>query len=79
MTPIHFPGEDIVLAAPANWDITRDGPCSGLPVSREEEGICLSKWRATWSERLRILIGKPISLRVVSGRTQPPVSIEVEQ
>ena len=77
MTPIHFPGEDIVLAAPANWDASRHGTCSGLPVMRDD-GVCVSKWRASWSERLRLLLGKPVLLRVRSGQTQPPVAIEVE-
>jgi hypothetical protein len=39
---------------------------------------CISRWRPTWRDRLRVLFGAPIWLWVVSGETQPPVAVETE-
>ncbi len=77
MKPIRFPGFDIVLGAPKDWNEARLGPCAGLPVRRTRNGLCQSVWKPTLRERLRFLFGGKIILSVHSGRSQPPVSLAV--
>lgn len=76
MKPALFEGHDIVLGAPAGWDAAKDGECHGLPIMREK-GACVSLWEATPDERISIAGGANIWLTVVSGQTQPPVSLRV--
>lgn len=77
MTPTKFDGMDGVLGAPDGWDGDMHGPCAGLPVMRRD-GICISRWRLTWRERLGILFGRAVYCHVASGETQPPVALNVE-
>jgi len=76
MNPIKFEAMDGVLGAPQAWDGDKHGPCKGLPVLRRD-GVCISCWKPTWRERIYIFLGKPVWLHVVSGKTQPPVAVEV--
>lgn len=76
MKPALFEGHDLVLGAPAGWDAEKHGPCEGLPIMREK-GICTSLWEPNAWERGAIACGANIWLHVVSGMTQPPVSLSV--
>lgn len=76
MKPALFEGHDIVLGAPQGWDATKDGECQGLPVMRYK-GACVSLWSASHEERAAIASGANIWLHVFSGRTQPPVRLDV--
>lgn len=78
LTPEPFKGQDIVLGAPAGWDADKHGPCSGLPIKRED-GVCMSVWGLTIRQRLAVLFGGKIVLRIVSGQTQPPVMLSVSK
>ena len=77
MKPKHFPGVDVVLGSPDNWDEEKHGPCSGLPVMRRD-GICISCWSMTWRERLTALLTGSIYVHVaMGGRTQPPIILSI--
>ena len=55
-----------------------DEECGNLPVFTDGE-TCISLWRMTWKERLSAFIFGRIWLFVVSGETQPPVSLMAEK
>lgn len=65
------------LLKPTNYDEEKHGECGSLPVFCNEEE-CISLWKMTFRERIRALIFGKIWLRVLSGTTQPPVSLSVE-
>jgi hypothetical protein len=72
MTPQQFPQANRKLVGPEGGDI------KDLPVYSDGR-FCVSCWKATWRERLAILLTGQVWLLVWSGRTQPPVSVFVEQ
>ncbi len=72
MRPINFPEQTAVLSKPPNMT---DEECISLPVYNKG-AECISCWRPTWSERLCILFGGKVWLRILSGQTQPPVALE---
>lgn len=76
MKPALFEGHDIVLGAPAGWDAEKNGECQGLPIMRNK-GVCTSLWELDAKERVSIACGANVWLHVVSGDTQPPVSLSV--
>lgn len=76
LRPIRFPGVNTVLRAPKDWDATT-GECGDLPVMRGD-GACVSVWSPSWLDRLRLLAGWNIVLHVLTGDTQPPVSLSVQ-
>lgn len=74
MNPIDFPEAQKVLGAPPGWDEELNGPCVGLPVTIIGD-TCFSVWEPTPEERAEIAAGANILLGVVSGQSQPPVSL----
>lgn len=72
MKPKDFKGSNRVLTAPKGME-----NCGNLYVATDGK-TCVSCWKLSLIERLRILIGKPMWLYIISGGTQPPVSLEVE-
>ena len=52
-----------------------DEECGSLPVYTDGKQ-CVSCWKPSIRERVRILLGRPVWLGVISGRTMPPVFIE---
>jgi hypothetical protein len=76
MKPTFFTGFDKVLGAPTGWDASQ-GECEGLPVM-VRDGVCISYWEPTPEERERIAKGGYIVAHVVSGRTQFPMALTVE-
>ena len=77
MQPIRFDGYQKILGAPVGWDAERHGECHGLPVL-VEDATCISHWRPSFGERLRLLFGASGVLGVHSGQTQPPVWLAVQ-
>jgi hypothetical protein len=51
--------------------------CGTLAVHQTSNGICISRWVPTLSERLALILGAPVWLWVWSGRTQPPVALTI--
>jgi hypothetical protein len=76
MTPIETKHTATILGAPANWNAERLGPCRRLPVA-VGDGFTCSYWRASWKERVAILLGRPVRL-CVAGPIQPPVWVDTE-
>ena len=71
MNPINFPQSTKVLQKPS--DMT-DKECSPLPVWCNGEQ-CISCWKSTLIERLKILFTGKVWIGVLSGNTQPPIFI----
>ncbi len=77
MKPVQTKHTTLILGAPKDWDSKRYGDCMGLPVARGSGTVC-SYWKASWRERLAILLGRPVRL-VVAGNTTPPVWLDTEE
>lgn len=74
MKPVNFPGTNLILGKPRNWNDEINGPCESLAVYTDGS-TCLSIWKPSWRDRLLILFGGKISLACFTGSTQPPVWI----
>lgn len=71
MEPEKFPQANKNLLKPEGWT---DEECGSLPVFTDGKE-CISLWKMTWRERFSALFFGKIWLFVVSGQTQPPVSL----
>lgn len=74
MKPIDFPQSTKVLQRPENM---LDEECKPLPIWSDGKQ-CVSCWRPTLKERVRILMSGKVWLGVAAGNTQPPVYITGE-
>ncbi len=74
MKPIDFPQSTKVLQKPSEMT---DKECSPLPVWSDGRQ-CVSCWKPTLIERLKIMFTGKVWLGVVSGTTQPPVFLSGE-
>ena len=77
MKPLDFEGADTILGAPPGWDKEKHGPCEGLPIMRRD-GVCISCWKLTWREKLKVIFGGYVFCHVASGETQPPIALVAE-
>lgn len=77
MRPTKFEGFTNLLGQPEGWDEETRGPCESLPVAFTEYGI-YSRWKPTFSEAVKMLFGKPITL-IVASSAMPPVSLQVTE
>ena len=75
MKPIQFTGQTIVLQKPSNMT---DEECSPLAILQAND-TCISCWQMTLRERIKVLFTGVIWLGVLSGKTQPPVFVEVNR
>lgn len=74
MKPIDFAQSTKVLQRPSTM---AESECQSLPVWNDGKQ-CVSCWKATFKERLNILLTGKVWLGVLSGKTQPPVFIAGE-
>jgi hypothetical protein len=74
MEPIKFKESNAVLQKPRSMT---DEQCAPLHIFRTGEQ-CISCWRASFFDRLRILFKGVVWLWVWSGNTQPPVAVETD-
>lgn len=74
MQPVKFPEANRELSRP---DGTTAEECKSLFVWTNDKH-CLSLWKPTWKERLKLLFKGEIWLWVWSGNTQPPVCLSVD-
>jgi hypothetical protein len=74
MKPIDFPQSTKVLQKPSEMT---DKECSPLPVWSDGKQ-CVSCWKTSFIERLKILFTGKVWLGVMSGMTQPPVFVSGE-
>jgi len=72
--PIKFKEQTKVLQKPEGWT---DKQCSPLAIFNDEKQ-CISCWVGDLKDRLKFLITGKIWLRIYSGTTQPPVSLETK-
>lgn len=72
MKPKYFKQATKELQRPA---CMTDEECGSLPVYTDGHQ-CVSCWKPSIRERVRILFGHPVWLGVMSGRTMPPVYVE---
>lgn len=76
MKPIVFKEHTRVLSKP---QAMTDEQCASLAVFDAGDGQLLSCWRASWRERVSVLLFGKVWLWVWSGKTQPPVSLEARR
>lgn len=74
MKPIDFLQSTKVLQRPSTM---AEDECQSLPVWGDGKQ-CVSCWKATFKERVKILFTGKVWLGVLSGRTQPPVFMSGE-
>jgi len=77
MKPRNFNKATHTLGAPENWNEVREGRCFDLPVALKD-GACVSCWTFTEEERKAVAEGKDLYVHVLSGETQPPIMLVVE-
>ena len=73
MKIVKFPQSNRTLGPPSGGEDW----CERLPIWTDGED-CVSCWRFSFIERVRILLFGRAWLWVRSGSTQPPVSLQVE-
>ncbi len=71
MKPIDFPEANKTLQKPRSMT---DTECAPLRIYCDEKQ-CVSLWKPSLRERISILLFGKIWLSILSGKTQPPVSI----
>ncbi len=71
MKPLHFKEATIELKKPASMT---DEECGSLFVHQSENGECISLW-----ERLKFLFHGKLWIGVLSGKTQPPVWLDMTE
>lgn len=75
MTPIETKTTNLTMKAPKDWDVSEHGECKPLPVACEY-GVFYSYWKFSFSERIKVLFGRPLRLAIHSSR-MPPVALEI--
>lgn len=69
--PVKFPEANLNLTKPGNMT---DEQCGSLWVYTNGEQ-CISRWRLTFWQRIKLLFTGHIWMSVYSGHTQPPVAL----
>lgn len=73
MIPTTFPQANKKLLAPKGMEDN----CGTLPVYCDGK-LCISCWNLTWKERLKLLWTGNLWVYIISGQTQPPIALDVE-
>lgn len=73
LTPVYFPEANRGLNPPK--EANGRYHIKSLPVYTDGE-VCVSRWRLTLRQRLKVLFTGHIWLEIISGHTQPPVSLD---
>lgn len=76
MKPLKFKQAHIELKKPTSMT---EEECGSLWVHRSESGECISCWTASFWDRLRFLFHGHIWLGIYSGKTQPPVWLDLNK
>jgi hypothetical protein len=76
MKPLKFKEATVELTKPASMT---DEECSSLHIHQSETGECISLWTTTFWERLKFLFHGKLWLGVLSGKTQPPVWLDMSK
>lgn len=75
MKPIDFSQSTKILQRPSTMP---ESECQSLPVWSDGKQ-CVSCWKPTFKERVKILFTGKVWLGVLSGKTQPPVFVSGER
>ena len=67
-------------------DLTRvyfgrnQSPYEGLPARMDQSGTAITCWVLTWKERIRVFLGHPIYLLILTqGDKIQPIKLQVER
>lgn len=74
MKPQYFKESTIELKKPASMT---DEECGSLYVLQSEDGECISLWSVSLWDRIKFLFHGKLWLGVLSGKTQPPVWLDM--
>lgn len=74
MKPQKFKEATIELKKPQSMT---DEECSSLWIHQSERGECISLWTVSFWQRLKFLFHGKLWLGVLSGKTQPPVWLDM--
>ena len=75
MKPLKLKEANIELKKPASMT---DEDCGSLYVHQSANGECISLWSISFWERLKFLFHGKLWLGVLSGKTQPPVWLDMK-
>jgi hypothetical protein len=76
MESIYFKESTVELKKPQSMS---DEECRSLHIMQTPDGQCISLWKATFFERLKFLFHGKIWLGIISGKTQPPVWVDISK
>lgn len=76
MKPIRFKEATIELKKPQSMT---DEQCGSLWIAQSEKGECISCWSVPFWQRVKFVFHGKLWLGVVSGRTQPPVWLDMQR
>ncbi len=74
MKPKKFKEATIELKKPASMS---DDECGNLFIHQSKGGTCVSLWSTSFWERLKFLFHGKLWLGVLSGKSQPPVWLDM--
>lgn len=74
MKPLFFKEATVELAKP---DSMTDEECGSLYIHQTDDNQCISCWTAPFWQRVLFLFHGKLWLGVVSGKTQPPVWLDM--
>jgi hypothetical protein len=74
MKPIEFKEATVELKKPASMT---DEECGSLFIYQSEQGECISLWTVPFWKRVMFLFHGRLWLGVLSGKTQPPVWLDM--
>lgn len=55
------------------------GQESPYPFAHLEDGTCVSCWKLTWLQRLKVLVTGRVWMAVLNGHAQPPCYLAVNK
>lgn len=76
MKPVKFKEATVELKKPVS--MTED-ECGSLFVFQSEHGECISLWTTTFWERLKFLFHGKLWVGILSGKTQPPIWLDMKE
>lgn len=76
MKPKKFKEATMELKKPASMT---DEECGSLFVHQSEDGQCISLWTVSFWKRLKFLFHGHLWLSVLSGKSQPPVWLDMSK
>lgn len=74
MKPIKFEEATVELKKPTSMT---DEECGSLFIHQSENGECISLWTVPFWQRVKFLFHGKLWLGVLSGKTQPPLWLDM--